>query len=210
VQHLLHSVRTDAVFRRILAARLLVGIENMAAAFYVVFAREQLKLPESAVGVFSIAIVVGGLIGIITFGWTAMRLGSRRVIQAAGLMQFAAPVIALLAAIGVAPPSSFVALLVVIMALNGAVSRSTALGYFSYTQDAAAEVDRPMYIGAMSSVAGVASAMPLLGGLLIDGLQRTGAAAAAYPSVFALAALSAGVGVALTLGLPRPRRGERG
>jgi hypothetical protein len=204
--HLLHSMRSDAMLRRTLAARLLVGIENMAAAFYVVFAREQLQLPESAVGVFSIAIVVGGLIGIIVFGWQAMRFGSRRVIQTAGVMQFAAPAIALLASVGALPATASVVALVIIMGLNGAISRSTPLGYFSYVQDSAAEIDRPMYIGAMSSVAGIASLMPLLGGLLIDGLQRTGASAAAYPAVFALAMLCAGAGAVLAFGLPAPRR----
>jgi MFS family permease len=204
--HLLHSVRSDAMLRRTLAARLLVGIENMAAAFYVVFASEQLQLPESAVGVFSIAIVVGGLIGIVVFGWQAMRFGSRRVIQTAGVMQFAAPAIALLASVGALPATASVGALVIIMGLNGAISRSTPLGYFSYVQDSAAEIDRPMYIGAMSSVAGIASLMPLLGGLLIDGLQRTGASAAAYPAVFALAMLCAGAGSVLAFGLPAPRR----
>jgi Na+/melibiose symporter-like transporter len=206
MQHLLHSVRSDAVLRRTLLARLFTGVENMAAAFYVVFAREQLLLPESAVGVFSIAIVVGGLIGIVALGSMAMRFGSRRVIQAAGVMQFLAPTAALAVAVSgiVGPTTSYV--LIIIMALNGAVARSNPLGYFSYTQDCAPEIDRPMYISAMTAMSGVASLLPLLGGSIIDGLQRSGTPLAAYPTVFALAALSAGIGAVLSFGLPKPRR----
>ena len=206
LQHLLHSVRSDAVLRRTLLARLFTGVESMAAAFYVVFAREQLKLPESAVGVFSIAIVAGGLIGIIVLGSAAMRFGSRRVIQVAGVMQFLAPTAALAVAVSgiVGPTTSYV--LIIIMALNGAVARSNPLGYFSYTQDCAPEIDRPMYISAMTAMSGVASLLPLLGGIIIDGLQRSGMPFAAYPTVFALAAFSAGIGAVLSFGLPKPRR----
>jgi Na+/melibiose symporter-like transporter len=200
--HLLHSVRTDAVLRRILAARLLVGIENMAAAFYVVYSREQLQLPESAVGVFSIAIVVGGLIGIAAFGWLAMRFGARRVLQTANVMQFAAPLLALGVALSGIGGTAAYAVMVVVLGLNGAINRSSQLGYFTYTQESAAEIDRPMYMGAVNSIGGVAALMPLLGGLLIDGLQRSGATAVAFPAVFALAGVAALAGVVISLRLP--------
>jgi Major Facilitator Superfamily len=206
VRLLVGAVRSDPVLRRTLLTRLFTGIENMAAAFYVVFGRERLGLPEASVGVFSIAIVVGGLIGIVIFGWLAMRLGSRRVIQAAGTMQFIAPTLALLIAVTPMPQWLAYGALVVVMALNGAINRSMQLGYFSYAQDSAPEIDRPMYIGAVSSVAGTASLMPVVGGLLIDGLQRAGAVAIAYPAVFALAAACALLGVLISLKLPMPRR----
>jgi Na+/melibiose symporter-like transporter len=199
-------VRTDAVLRRTLFARLFTGVENMAAAFYVVFAREQLGLPESAVGAFSIAIVVGGLIGVIAFGALAMRFGSRRVIQAAGIMQLVAPCTALIAALSGLTGTTAMVVLIGVMALNGAINRSSMLGYFSYTQDCAREIDRPMYISAMTAMSGIASLLPLLGGAVIDGLQRSDASFAAYPTVFAFAAISAGIGTTLALGLPKPRR----
>jgi MFS family permease len=179
-----------------------VGIENMAAAFYVVYSREQLKLPESAVGVFSIAIVVGGLIGIAAFGWLAMRFGARRVLQTANVMQFAAPLLALGVALSGIGGTAAYAVMVVVLGLNGAINRSSQLGYFTYTQESAAEIDRPMYMGAVNSIGGVAALMPLLGGLLIDGLQRSGAAAVAFPAVFALAGAAAFAGVAISLRLP--------
>ncbi len=206
LSHLLHSVRTDAVLRRTLFARLFTGVENMAAAFYVVFAREQLGLPESAVGAFSIAIVVGGLIGVIAFGALAMRFGSRRVIQAAGIMQLVAPCTALVAALSGLTGTTAMVVLIGVMALNGAINRSSMLGYFSYTQDCAREIDRPMYISAMTAMSGIASLLPLLGGAVIDGLQRSDASFAAYPTVFAFAAISAGIGTTLAMGLPKPRR----
>ncbi len=201
-----HAVRSDAVLRRTLLARFLSGIEYMAAAFYVVFAREQLGLPESAVGVFTLAIIVGGLIAIVLFGWLAVRFGSQRVIQAAGIMQFIGPLLATGVALFAPPPAVAYGVLIVIMGLNGATNRSMQLGYFSYAQDSAPEIDRPMYIGAVSSVAGTASLMPLLGGVMIDFLQGSGSGAIAYPLLFVIAAVCAFGGVISALGLPKARR----
>ncbi len=86
--------QNDPAFRRLLLSRLLTGVENMAAAFYIVFARERIGLPESAIGVFTIAYVVGGFGGIALFGTLSERFGPRRTINAAAALQFLAPLIA--------------------------------------------------------------------------------------------------------------------
>lgn len=198
-------VRDSATIQRLLLARLCTGVENMAAAFYVVFARERLLLPESSVGTFTIAVVAGGFIGVAGFGWLSSRLGARRVIQTAAVMQVLTPAIALLAAvIPLGAVASYVAL-VVVMALNGAVNRSMMLGYFSYAQDISAEIDRPLVIGAVSTVAGTASLMPILGGLLINVLTARGAVWLAYPLLFGAATLVAALGTLYAWRLPAPR-----
>jgi MFS family permease len=204
--------RSDPAFRRMLLARLFTGVENMAAAFYVVFAIERLGLPEASIGVFTIAYVIGGLLGIILFGWLADRFDSRRVISAACTLQFIAPLITFILAVLTTNPQisnsqtlPYVALTVV-LALNGAVNRSMQVGFFSYAQDSAPEVDRPIYVGAVSTIAGTASLLPLLGGVLIDSLTRAGFGAAAYTVLFGLAAVGVGFGAWLSYGLPKPRR----
>lgn len=199
--------RTDPAFRRMLLARLLTGVENMAAAFYVVFARERLGLPESAIGVFTIAYVVGGLMGILLFGWLASRFGARRVINAACTLQFIAPLITLFVATFQPTnlPTFSYAALTVVLAINGAVNRSMQVGFFSYAQDSAPEADRPIYVGAVSTVAGTASLLPLLGGVLIDSLTRAGLIDLAYPALFGLVVLIVSVGAWLSYGLPQPR-----
>jgi len=208
---LIGAWRTDPAFRRLLLARLFTGAENMAAAFYIVFARERLGLPESAVGVFTIALVIGGLVGILLFGWLAERYGSRRVVNAACTLQFIAPLITLLIALAqstqlINAPALTYAALIVVMAINGAVNRSTQVGFFSYAQDSAPEADRPIYVGAVSTIAGTASLLPLLGGVMIDTLLRAGFETAAYAALFAIAAGITGIGAWLSYGLPQPRR----
>lgn len=202
--------QNDPVFRRLLLARLFTGVENMAAAFYVVFAKEILGLPDSAIGVFTIAYVIGGLLGTAIFGWLSARFGPRRVVVMASVLQLTAPVLALAVSFVAVPGSTLVTLgygaFIVIMALAGAVNRSTQVGFFSYAQDSAPELDRPMYVGAVSSIAGTAALMPLLGGLLIDGLSASGFGAGAYSVLFGIAAVVVAIGALLSLKLPVPRR----
>lgn len=203
---LLHAWRNDSAFRRMLLARLFTGVENMAAAFYIVFALERLQLPESSIGIFTIAVVIGGLIGIIFFGWLADRYGSRRVVNAACTLQFIAPLITLgIALLPIQSKEVALVAITLVMAINGAVNRSTMVGFFSYAQDSAPEADRPIYVGAVSTVAGTASLLPLLGGVLINTMTSAGLSGLAYIALFAIAAGVAFIGAWFSYGLPKPR-----
>jgi MFS family permease len=198
--------RSDPAFRRILLARLFSGVENMAAAFYVVFALERMGLPQSSIGIFTIAVVVGGLIGIIFFGWLADRFGSRRVVNAACTLQFIAPFITLLIALLPVQSTQLAFIgITLVMAINGAVNRSVMVGFFSYAQDSAPEADRPIYVGAVSTIAGTASLLPLLGGLMINAFTSAGLNGLAYIVLFAFAAGMAAIGAWLSYSLPMPR-----
>jgi MFS family permease len=199
--------RSDPAFRRLLLARLLTGVENMAAAFYVVFARERLGLPEAAIGVSTIAFVIGGMIGIAIFGWLAARFGPRRVINASCTLQFIAPLITFaVASLPLQSTPAAYGALIVVMAINGAVNRSTQVGFFSYAQDSAPEIDRPIYVGAVSTVAGTAALLPLIGGLLIDAMLRAGLEGAAYGILFGVASVVVALGAWMSYGLPTPKR----
>jgi Na+/melibiose symporter-like transporter len=204
-QRLRKTWRADPNFRRMLIVRLLVSMETMAAAFYVVFAKERLGLPDSSIGVFTIALVVGGLIGIALWGVIADRFGSRRVVQVAGVSQFVAPLLAFVVAIVLVntPFLSDIAYgaLIVVMAINGAVNNASTVGIFGYAQDSAAEQDRAMYVGAVSTVAGIASIMPLVGGILIDALVRAGWGGVAYIALFGVVTVLVGFGAWMSVRL---------
>ena len=206
LSHIISLVRADSTLRKMMLARVLVAVESMAAAFYVVFARERLQLPDAAVGVFTTAIVVGGLVGTSVFGWIYGRFGSRRVINAAGTLQFLSPLLAVLVSIFALPGSVLgwigYAVLCVVMVFNGAINRSGMLGSMSYAQSLAPAGERPAYVGAMNTVGGVGALMPVVGGALINTLLGTGLGATAYTVVFAIAAAVVGAGVLTGLTLP--------
>ncbi len=204
------AVRTDKVFQRLILARVFTGIETMAAAFYVVFIRERLGLADSILGVFSIAAVVGGILGIAFFGWLGERRGSRGVIRTSVALQVFAPMLALgVAAIPVIAgltPQVAVGCFVVVIAINGAVGQAGMLGFQSYPLDAAPERYRAMYIGVLNSVGGVVSLTPLLGGLLLDGITASASSQTAYSVVFGIAVLCVVAGLITSYGLPKPQR----
>jgi len=204
------AVKTDKVFQRLILARVFTGIETMAAAFYVVFIRERLNLPDSILGVFSIAAVAGGIVGIAFFGWLGDHVGSRGVIRGSVALQVVAPSLALaIAALPVitdAAPYTAVAFFVAVIAINGAVGQAGMLGFQSYPLDVAPERHRAMYIGVLNSVGGVVSLTPVLGGLLLDGITAGVSSQAAYSVVFGIAALCVIAGLITSFGLPKPAR----
>ena len=144
------------------------------------------------------------------------RFGPRRTINPAAALQFLAPLIAFV--IASLQPSNLTTFqpanlstfsylaLILVMAINGAVNRSTQLGYFSYAQDHAPEIDRPIYVGAVSTIGGTASLLPVLGGVLIDAMLRSSLSAAAYPVLFGIVMVTVGMGAWMSLGLPKPGR----
>jgi MFS family permease len=208
IKNLLVAVRTDRIMQRLIMARVFTGIETMAAAFYVVFIRERMGVNDSILGIFSIASVVGGILGTMVFGWLGDRRGSRRVIQFSVALQVIAPTLAFaVAAIPVitdAAPEIAVGCFIVVIGINGAVGQAGLLGFQGYPLDIAPERHRAMYVGVLNSVSGVVSLTPLLGGILLEWLTRSISSETAYSIVFGIAALCVFVGLIVSFGLPKP------
>jgi len=208
--HVREALQSDSVFRRLLLARILTGVETMAAAFYVIFITKRLLLPDSAIGVFSIAYIVGGILGVSLFGMLAERYGARRVIHAATLLQFTAPALAFIVAAlpGLASISPDIAygLFIVILAINGAVVRSTMLGFSGYTIDRAPEQRRAIYVGVFNTLGGVVALSPVFGGAFLSAIAATLGEPTGYSLMFGAVALCAGAGMLITFGLPKPQR----
>jgi MFS family permease len=208
VADLLGVLRHDGTIRLLMLARVLTGMETMAAAFYVVFIRERLGLPDASLGVFAFASVAGGLIGLAVFGLMGDRFGSLRVIRVSVAVQVLGPLLALaVAAVPAIPagsPDVALALLVVVIAINGAIGQAGMLGFQVYPLDAAPERHRAMYIGVLNSVGGVVSLTPALGGLLIDWLSASSSSVTAYVLLFAIATACVAAGLLVSFKLPKP------
>ena len=206
--HVREALRSDEVYRRLLAVRLLSGVENMTAAFYVVFIKERLGLPDSVIGVFSLALIIGAILGVAVFGALSDRFGPRGVIRIATFIQFLAPLLALVMALWPAlmeaAPNVVVSVFAVILAIDGAIGRSQMLGFSSYTLDCAPDRRRAIYVGVFNTLGGLAALTPVLGGFFLDhavpGLGNT----TAYALLFGVAMACAGTGALLGLTLPKP------
>lgn len=203
---LIAAVRDNGLFRRALVGRGLTFLETMVAPFYVVFAKNELGLGPEAVGLFSVAYIVGSILGVAVFGALGDRYGTRRVAQLASFLHFLGPalVVAILAAPGVA--AAGVAIMFVVMGINGALEHSLALGYLGYAMDIASDRSRGAYIAAMNTLSGLISLTPFLGGLLIEGLSGPVGLRVAYGVTFGGVAVIVLVGAVVALGLRAPAR----
>lgn len=207
LKHIKDLIATDPRLRKAILVRVLANVEQMAAAFYVVYARESLKLPESAIGIFTVAVVAGGILGTTIFGWVYNRFGALRVINSASTLQFLAPLMAFLVSF-IAVPGTFWAyiaygVMFVVMMINGALGRSNILGYMSYVQESASEANRSAYLGALNTIAGIIALMPVVGGVIIDALTGAGWGFMAYTVVFGLCTLVSGLGTWRGFHLPK-------
>ncbi|HEY3289174.1 MAG TPA: MFS transporter [Anaerolineae bacterium] len=197
-------IKTDKVFRRVLLTRLLSGLEAMSAAFYVVYVKERLQLPDTAIGVFSLSFIIGGIVGVAWFTWLASRTGARNVVRAATVLQAAAPIGALGAAlipgIETIPIVGYI-VFALILAINGAASRAYILGFGGYAIDIAPATNRSMYVAIINTLSGLVGLSPVLSGIWLDAASGN---AGAYPYLFGVVAAIAGAGAIISFTLPRP------
>jgi MFS family permease len=154
---------------------------------------------------------VGGILGVGMFGMLAERYGPRRVIHAATVLQFAAPVLAFVVAawprLAETSPGLAYAAFIVILAINGAVGRSALLGFSGYTIDRAPDRRRAIYVGVFNTLGGVVALSPVLGGVFLDYASRTLSEHTGYMLMFGAVALCAGTGALISFGLPVLQRG---
>ncbi len=208
LNNLRSSLRSDSVFRRALAVRVLTGIELMAASFYLVFATDQLGLSSSAVGVFNVALILGGTVGVLALGWLAERHTSLAVLRVSAIAQLMAPAIALVFTIlrsllgAISAEAVYVAFFIIFL-MRGVIEHSFMLGILGYVMDHAAERNRATYVGLINTVSGVVALSPLLGGIIIDSMSASQQPLPGYAAVFSLVVSSAAVGCWLSLKLPR-------
>jgi MFS family permease len=192
----------DSIFRRVMGVRLLTGMESMAASFYLIFLKERYLLDSSVDGNMTQAIIIGGLVGVSTFGWLADRFTSRRVVHASSALFFAAPLIAAAVAWLALPVTAAYIAFIVVFLMRGALEHSLTLGIMGFALDSAPERNRAMYVGAINTLGGVVNLTPVLGGLWIDLFGHSTFNALPYAVLFSVASAATALGLAVSLKLP--------
>jgi MFS family permease len=161
-------LRRDRNLSWFLAARAFALAGSMASGFYTVYALRAWEAPAAQAGVFTALMLLGQSVGTLTLGWVADHAGHRLVLLTGTLATAAAGATALLAPSLGAFGLVFVFFGVHVAAIN--VSALNVLLEFAPTPAA-----RPTYVGlGLTSLAPVAFAAPLVGGLLADALGFRG------------------------------------
>jgi MFS family permease len=185
-------LRRDNNLSWFLVARALTLVGTMATGFYTVYALRRLGAPPPEVGVFTMVLFAGQIVGNVAFGWMGDRMGHRIVLMAGVIATIGASVLALTV--------TSVQTFSLVFALTGLQIASVSVSSLSVLLEFAPSVEeRPTYIGVGNTFAApFAFLSPLLAGLLAD--------ASGFAGVFAVAGLASLLALAvLALQVREPR-----
>jgi len=194
------TVRRHREFRLLLASRLLSGGAGIALPFYIIYARQVLGVPESAIGTY-ISIQMAGSVMLVPL-WTYLndRRGPRQLLVAVVGLYCTISGIALIASLfPQAVTFGRFALMAVFFPL-AAIAAGSFMGYTNYLFAIAPEEERTLYIGIQNTLFALTSFSPLLGGVIV--------AMASFTALFGIATAFSVAGLLATLRLPRNQLGE--
>jgi Na+/melibiose symporter-like transporter len=165
--------RRDHNFRRFLIARLVMTLGGMGGGFVTVAAIQRWQVPDSMVGTFTAALLIGQTLGNLVFGLLADRFGHKLSLELGAATSFAAFALAWLAP----APEWYVVVFGLLGVTGGAVVVSGILVVMEFSDTGR----RPTYVGlANTSVGLVGVVAPLIG---------AGLASLDYAALFATSAI---------------------
>lgn len=158
-QALPNIVRQDENYRRFLWGRLLMAMGGMGLGFVTVTAVKQWQVPNSTVGLYTLAMLMGQTAGNLFFGLLADRFGHKLSLELSAIAGMLAYLTAWLAP----TPNWYFVVFALIGVSTGGIIVSGILVVLEFC----APEKRPTYVGLTNTGVGVLStAAPLLGALL--------------------------------------------
>jgi MFS family permease len=152
-------LRHDHNFRRFLLARLTLALGRMGMGFVTVAVVERWQVPDSTVGIYTAALLLGQTLGNLAFGFLADRFGHKLSLELSALASLLAFTLAWLAP----SPEWYYAVFALLGVTLGAVIVSGILLVLEFC----APQRRPTYVGLANTGVGLVSIIaPLLGAWL--------------------------------------------
>jgi MFS family permease len=152
--------------RRLLLARVAFGFCWMAAPFYVLFARRELRFPESSVGLFLSLQMLGLVLSNLLWGRLSAKRGNPAVYTGVLATATITPFLAL-ALPYLRSPFTALALGGCFLGL-GAVSSGLQIGYYNVLLDHATGPERPTLVGFLNTIVAPTLFLSAPAGLLIE------------------------------------------
>jgi MFS family permease len=194
-------LRQDGVFRRFMAARLILSLATIALPFYGVYARNVLGAPAGIVGLYIAVRVAAQILSNLPWGWLSDRRGNRLAMKLQCIGNGVTALLALALVVGVAwlrPQGPWLPYLVLpLFFLDGAMRPVGALTGSNFLLELVPTDERSLYLGLSNTMMGVTVLLSGLGGLVVD--------AAGFGGLFGLACVLYAAAYMLTTGLPEPR-----
>ena len=167
-------LKDDKLYQRYSIVRLALTAATWAAPFYIVYARNELGIPASMLGLYLAVRSGAEIVSNLMWARISDGLGNRKVIILTNALGLATPTVVL--AIGLMnrlQPSStdwlsYAFALVFLTA--GLYSAGSGIGITNYVLDLAPEAQRPLYLAFTNTLFGLARFTGMLSGLIVDWL----------------------------------------
>ncbi len=155
-------IKGDKTFFRFVVVENLSSFSMMILPFYILYAREVLKIPDSYIGVFLLFQVSGTILSNILWGLVGKKKNAKAIVRGCVLLGALNPLIAVI--LGMLSPELF-ALVFLIIGFN---MSGRQVGFEPYLLDIAPENKRIEYLGIRGSLNVLVIILPLLGGVFIS------------------------------------------
>lgn len=187
-------VRQNHYYRRYLLTRFVLAAGDLATPFYAIYATRQLGAPDAIVGLYIGMTTLSALLSTPVLSYVSDRHKLRWILLLAASMTAVIPFLALL--FGLIPSGPAVPVAFGIIFFVYGIGRTSAnIAFPTFLLNLAPPEQRTLYIGFTNTVLGVATFIPVVGGILLDLFGFT--------ALFLITFTAALVGFWLAVGLVR-------
>lgn len=187
-------VRQNHYYRRYLLTRFVLAAGDLATPFYALYATRQLGAPDAIVGLYIAATTFSALLATPVLSYVSDRHHLRWILLLAASATALIPLLAL--AFGAFAQGETAAFAFSVIFIVYGVGRTSAnIAFPTLLLNLAPPEQRTLYIGFTNTVLGVATFIPVIGGMLLDLFSFT--------ALFLITFLAAMCGLGLAIGLVR-------
>ncbi len=160
-------VKQNWAYRRYLVTRVALAIADIATPFYAIYAIKVLQISAESVGLYIWISTIASLTTNVLWSRLSDQRGNRLVLIGAATGMLLMPIIALV--FGWFAPGAYLSVPFGLMFVVAGITRPAAnIAYPSYLLDIAPPNERSLYIGLTNTVLGIATFIPVVGGILLD------------------------------------------
>jgi len=184
-------LKIDSNYRKFLYIEVLTGAGAMALPFYVLYAKDILKIKLEMVGVFLLAQMLGNVLSNVLWAQISDRVNNKKVIQISTFLALIVPLIALVT------PKDKSIWFILLFILVGFFIAGRKIGITNFILDIAPPKDRPTYISLNGTFVLPVTIFPLIGGIIVQYIS--------YNFLFIITMVAILFGFILSLKLKDPR-----